>query len=360
MQRKSCSGSSGAEVKINLYCREKEFRFTFSCSLGTTISLSLFKNKKNSQDVDVGWMMYKICGKFGIIMIFFRFSPQHQSIATKFRVQIPIMIVDGCFHRSSSSTVTIRRGSCNQSNYAESASHDLMEIVCEQCFQRHATNWCKVEISTAVVSPDSSCCECNACPARWYDDLDSCMCDQCRLNMFEEERGFCSTYDDFSGCSPMLPDEIIPGCLYLGSINSAAHIACLEVYGISHILVCATFLPVFHSKNDSTESTATSEQYVYHRLPLSDSLDEDIVRYLPNACQFIEQSALKNEPVLVHCQAGVSRSASVCIAYLMKTRNMTYNQAYQFVKQRRSCISPNDKFVEDLSSTWAEILESNT
>lgn len=47
------------------------------------------------------------------------------------------------------------------------------------------------------------------------------------------------------------------------------------------------------------------------------------------------------------CQ-GVSRSASIVIAYLIRERSMTYDAAFTLVKQRRRCIKPNAGFVKTL------------
>ena len=50
----------------------------------------------------------------------------------------------------------------------------------------------------------------------------------------------------------------------------------------------------------------------------------------------------------MHCHAGISRSATVCIAYIMKHHQTDLTQAYDFVKQKRSCISPNLHFMGQL------------
>ena len=48
--------------------------------------------------------------------------------------------------------------------------------------------------------------------------------------------------------------------------------------------------------------------------------------------------------VLVHCGAGVSRSASLCIAYLMRKYNWPASKAKAHCVQRRSIVMPNDGF----------------
>ncbi len=52
--------------------------------------------------------------------------------------------------------------------------------------------------------------------------------------------------------------------------------------------------------------------------------------------------------VFVHCVAGISRSASVCVGYLMWKHRMSYQQAYKVVKDSRPWINPNHGFVDQL------------
>lgn len=53
--------------------------------------------------------------------------------------------------------------------------------------------------------------------------------------------------------------------------------------------------------------------------------------------------------VLVHCQMGISRSAAICIAYVMRVERVTLDVAYDFVKSRRTLIAPNLNFMRQLS-----------
>ncbi|KAI0311209.1 dual specificity phosphatase, partial [Amylostereum chailletii] len=45
---------------------------------------------------------------------------------------------------------------------------------------------------------------------------------------------------------------------------------------------------------------------------------------------------------------GVSRSAAIVIAYLIRKRGMSYEAASSYVRQRRPCIKPNSGFVRCL------------
>lgn len=50
----------------------------------------------------------------------------------------------------------------------------------------------------------------------------------------------------------------------------------------------------------------------------------------------------------MHCQAGVSRSATICLAYVMSHKCLNMEQAFEFVKSRRTVISPNVNFLRQL------------
>lgn len=57
----------------------------------------------------------------------------------------------------------------------------------------------------------------------------------------------------------------------------------------------------------------------------------------------------------MHCIAGVSRSASICLAYLIKYHNMTLKEAYQHIERRRPCIKPNNSFFKQLIEFEIEV-----
>jgi protein-tyrosine phosphatase len=54
--------------------------------------------------------------------------------------------------------------------------------------------------------------------------------------------------------------------------------------------------------------------------------------------------------------AGVSRSASIVIAYLMKNRNLTFDSAYKFVKEKRTKIQPNPGFIAQLRAYESNLI----
>ena len=63
--------------------------------------------------------------------------------------------------------------------------------------------------------------------------------------------------------------------------------------------------------------------------------------------------------VLVHCQAGISRSATICLAYLMMRKRVRLDEAFEFVRQRRSIISPNFSFMGQLLQFESQVLATS-
>ncbi|XP_058889303.1 LOW QUALITY PROTEIN: dual specificity protein phosphatase 18-like [Acipenser ruthenus] len=79
----------------------------------------------------------------------------------------------------------------------------------------------------------------------------------------------------------------------------------------------------------------------YVRVPVADSPRSRLSEYFDLIADRIDEEGAKSGRALVHCNAGVSRSATLCLAYLMKYRNMTLLEAHRLVKARRPIVRPN-------------------
>ncbi|CAG8632802.1 6659_t:CDS:1, partial [Racocetra persica] len=75
---------------------------------------------------------------------------------------------------------------------------------------------------------------------------------------------------------------------------------------------------------------------------------ENLISDFASAFAFIDEARSTGRNILVHCQCGVSRSASLIIGYVMNANRMTLNQAYEFVKDRSPYICPNMSLVYQL------------
>jgi atypical dual specificity phosphatase len=70
--------------------------------------------------------------------------------------------------------------------------------------------------------------------------------------------------------------------------------------------------------------------------------------YFEQACRFIEEARQSNSCVLVHCACGVSRSTTLCCAYLIKHHSMSVEQAITHLRLQRHIVQPNTGFLRQL------------
>jgi len=140
---------------------------------------------------------------------------------------------------------------------------------------------------------------------------------------------------------PASCNEILPR-LYLGDICIATNKEEITRLGITD-MITIEIRPL-----DASYLAQTVKRYLY--INVMDHSKQDILSHFEASNEFIE-SALKtpSNKVYVHCVAGVSRSASLVIAYIMKTRSMDYTEAHSLVQQKRKVIDPNEGFVRQLT-----------
>lgn len=70
---------------------------------------------------------------------------------------------------------------------------------------------------------------------------------------------------------------------------------------------------------------------------------------------FSEEARSSDKGVLVHCLAGVSRSVTITVAYLMHKCSLSLNDAFNLVRSRKSNVAPNFHFMEQLLSFEREL-----
>lgn len=86
------------------------------------------------------------------------------------------------------------------------------------------------------------------------------------------------------------------------------------------------------------------------KLFLDDSTSVSISQYFDRIADKINEHASQGGRSLVHCVLGVSRSTTLCLAYLMKYKNMSLKSAFDYVSARRPCVRPNSGF-------WRQLVE---
>ena len=134
------------------------------------------------------------------------------------------------------------------------------------------------------------------------------------------------------------PDLIIPN-LYLGNINHAKDLETLTSLDIKAIVQIS----------DEEIAPRYPECFQYYTVTFKDLETIDISKYLFSIIEFIARMIEKGN-VFVHCNAGISRSVSVVIGYLIVYHEMSYDEAHAYVKAKRACIFPNSGFVKFLKA----------
>lgn len=121
--------------------------------------------------------------------------------------------------------------------------------------------------------------------------------------------------------------------LYIGNLEAALDIELIKSHKISHIV--QIFEEVWHT---------FPEQLNYHFITIDDSIDINIQSYFNDAFEFINKGITVGTGVLVHCQMGQSRSATIVLSYLMKKYKSSFRDALATLKLSRPCVKPNIAF----------------
>ena len=96
----------------------------------------------------------------------------------------------------------------------------------------------------------------------------------------------------------------------------------LQAHGITHVLNATAYAsPAYFRANPRGGAALDGGAALQYRcLWLQDSPGEDLLCVLYDACDFLDAVRAAGGRVLVHCSQGVSRSAALCIAYVMHTQ----------------------------------------
>ncbi|XP_028968840.1 dual specificity protein phosphatase 16 [Galendromus occidentalis] len=141
-------------------------------------------------------------------------------------------------------------------------------------------------------------------------------------------------------CMPITnvgPTRILP-FLYLGSQTDAHNRQVLWDHNITYVLNVSATCP----KADFISETQ------FMRIAVNDNYSEKLMPHFGKAFHFLDRVRESSGCVLVHCLAGISRSPTIAIAYVMKHLRMSSDDAYRYVKSKRPTISPNFNFLGQL------------
>ncbi|XP_013784671.2 dual specificity protein phosphatase 19-like isoform X2 [Limulus polyphemus] len=162
-----------------------------------------------------------------------------------------------------------------------------------------------------------------------------------RFHVIEEGR--CLGY--IGDLKPDLQVAEVTPRLFIGSQDVAQDLDILHRIHVTHILNVATGIPNLYE-----------QEFIYKRINIFD-LPETNIRIFFDDCFYFIDSGRQEGGVLVHCNAGVSRSATIVVGYLMNREKLSLDEALSKVISVRPFIRPNDGFMQQLIEYEKELSE---
>lgn len=93
----------------------------------------------------------------------------------------------------------------------------------------------------------------------------------------------------------------------------------------------------------------------WHWISADDDEADPLENHFHRVHAILTAAEQADKVVLVHCAAGISRSATLVIAHLMLRNKWTYAEAHAHVQRCRPIITPNDGFVKALKALERQI-----
>ena len=136
------------------------------------------------------------------------------------------------------------------------------------------------------------------------------------------------------GFDPTPPMSLVAPGLYVGDESAASDLPALLAAGVTHVLNCTGL-------QSALEGLAGAPTFM--QLGLLDNTS-DLPRMqeaLGTGVEFISRAHAGGGCVLVHCHRGISRSATLAIAYLVRQTQTPAEQVFELMRPKRRVIDPN-------------------
>ncbi|OQR88495.1 carbohydrate-binding protein [Thraustotheca clavata] len=143
--------------------------------------------------------------------------------------------------------------------------------------------------------------------------------------------------------------KLLDGLLYIGGNDCVNDLLVLQTMDITHIVNCTRETPNYFT-----------EHFEYLQIPINDDPDVNIDMYFEEICTFIHKAIENKMACMVHCSHGMSRSATIVLAYLMQYKEMTLLQALTYLRSLRRVVSPNIGFMQQLLTLELSIYQVNS
>lgn len=173
---------------------------------------------------------------------------------------------------------------------------------------------------------------------------------------FLEQHKMADSFDEI--CSDM-EDHPDRDAIERNVMSQVDHKGCSEL-GIRYILSATRFQPN-KSVEDSDWSLFKPNLDGVKRLEIPvDDVDgfwNDLQPHLETAFNLIDQSRKENQPCLVHCVQGVSRSVTILTAYLINRCNVSMEDAFNFIISKRTIAALKSSIKTCLSEYAAQFVQ---
>jgi protein-tyrosine phosphatase len=145
--------------------------------------------------------------------------------------------------------------------------------------------------------------------------------------------------DEHVDCSK-ITDHIFLGPAYVAS-GYPTHLKELGVTHIANITVRWVKIVLTLQAN---ERCAFPKEFEYLQISINDFPGVKIDDHFDQVHSFMDGAIFNGGKVYVHCQAGVSRSSTMVISYIMTRKRMSLRDSFSLVKKHRPVILPNPGF----------------
>lgn len=145
-------------------------------------------------------------------------------------------------------------------------------------------------------------------------------------------------------------NEIVPGILFLGDYDVANDQEELDRAGILTVVNISN-IRLTRQLQDLYETAGIR----YYFFPAEDDPQQNIAQFFEPFLAIMKDAP---KPVLVHCRAGISRSATLAIFFVMQYYGLPVTEAFLRVRNKRSIIEPNGGFMRQLRE-WATLPETS-
>ena len=131
--------------------------------------------------------------------------------------------------------------------------------------------------------------------------------------------------------------------LYISGIEGAKDYMTLQRERVTHILNMVGPSVYDHPLSGGREKSYFPQLFKYKIITADDNPEQDLLRYFPETSLFIHEGRMSGG-ILVHCYAGVSRSAAVIMAYMIDTLKVDAATAFYVLQRGRPQARANEGF----------------